>query len=107
MAAYAASVTLNHRRTQIFGSGLKIIYGSVNVSNYNQTLAEITDITDHFKGTPTVVIESVSDGGYWGTWVAASKAIKCWIQTGTAAAAAQLSSDTDAGAFNFIAIGKP
>jgi len=102
MAAYAAAVTLNHRRTRTIDSGLKVIYGSVNVSNYNQTLAEITGITGHFKGTPTVVLESLSDNGYGGTWVAASGSIKCWSAENT-----QMSNDTDAGAFNFIAIGSP
>jgi len=113
MAAYAATATLEHpgKSERLHLSRLGIAYGQVNVTNYNSTLVEITGITNLFRSDPTVVVilDGPSDEGYHGTWVQASGSIKCWAGVDASATAdgpeVELTDDTDAGSFNFLAIG--
>ena len=81
--------------------GYKMITGSINLTNYNATLAEITAITGKFKAAPRVILEGISSGGHLVTWVAASKAVKALVSTTGAEAA----TDVNVGTINFIAIG--
>lgn len=109
MAAYAATVTLDLPKTKrIPGSGLGFMTGTVDVTNYNSTLAAITDITNRFKGSVTVLLNSISDNGYWGHWVDASSSVKCFIGDYSNASdgpALEAPDDTDIGAFHFVAFG--
>ena len=88
MAAYAATVTLAQRSAAKFGNGgFKQVSGSVAISNYNQTAAEITGITGEFRSTKfTVVCDGISSGGYLVRWSAADKAFKAYSAAGTFAA---------------------
>lgn len=116
MAAYAATVTNDDKDFHRVGVGLGIMRGSVDLTNYNTTLAELTGITGFFKEKPTVIIDGVSDNGYLGHWVKATGAIKCYYptiasdQTPTAdivaAAGSQVVNDVDVGVFNFVAFGR-
>lgn len=103
MAAYASSVALSDRAAQkLAGSPLRIVRGVLTVSNYNQTLAEITGITKYFKGTPTVVLGGVFSGGnHIGQWVPASKSVKAWVTT----TGAEVASDVNIGTVPFVAWG--
>ena len=111
MAAYAATVTIQGKKAWRTGPGsFGILRGTVNVTNYNTTLAEITGISKKFRDTPTVILNSISSLGHCGEWVAASKSIKCWFptqQTGGAGnrAGIEAATDTNIGVFSFIAIG--
>lgn len=79
MAAYAAAVTLADNGAQVLaGTPLRILRGRVDVTNYNSTLAAITDITKYFKSTPQVILGGVSDNGYLVAWVPGSSSIKAW-----------------------------
>ncbi|TXH53946.1 MAG: hypothetical protein E6Q97_11900 [Desulfurellales bacterium] len=103
MAAYASSVTLDDAGPLRFAnSQMKMIRGVLTISNYNQTLAEITGITKYFKGTPTVLLGGAFSGGnHVGFWVAASKSVKAYVtSTGS-----QVASDVNMGTVPFVAIG--
>ena len=107
MAAYASTTTLDQLRAQPIGKGIGVIYGTVDVTNYNATVAEITDITEKFRGTPTVLLASCSDNGFLGSWDDSGLAVKCWAPTSAGAGAGtECSTDDDAGAFQFMAIGR-
>ena len=109
MAAYAATVHLDvPKAKRIPGTGFGFITGTVDVTNYNSTLAEITAITKRFKSNITVILSSLSDIGYWGTWVDGDKAVKCFLgdyNNGSDGPAIQLGNDIAAGAFHFVAFG--
>src|SRR4030066_7599 len=79
MAAYAATVTPADRVAQkLLPTPLAIIRGTVNITNYNPTLAEITGITKFFRTTPNVLLGGFTTNGYACSWIPASKSIKCW-----------------------------
>jgi hypothetical protein len=80
MAAYAATVVLAHRRPFRIGNSISMVRGTVDVTNYNQTLAEITAITKKFRDptTVTVLLGGLTDNGYLVAWIPASKSIKAW-----------------------------
>lgn len=81
MAAYAATVTLTDTTSHRLIPGLRIVMGTVDVTNYNTTLAEITDITKHFRDAPTVLLGGISDNGFLVAWNSSSKAVKAWYPT--------------------------
>lgn len=116
MGAYAATVTLDHRSAAKFGNGgYKFLSGQVAVTNYNQTLAEITGISNQFKSVRRVVCDNVSSTGYLCRWVPASKSLKFFYPTAAsdqtptadipAGPATEVASDTDVGIVNFFAFG--
>jgi len=109
MAAYASSVTLDAPHSKPVGVGVRMIRGTVDVTNYNTTLAEITGITEHFRDTPTVIVGGTTDNGYLVSWVAASKALKAWkfdYDAVADGAAIEAVTDTDIGAVSFVAFGR-
>lgn len=116
MAAYAATVTLSVPKTAKLGDAQGVLHGSVDITNYNQTLAEVTGITGYFRGAPTVICDGISDAGYLIRWDATSKSFKAFYPTDAsdqtptadivAAPATQVASDVDVGAVNFIAFGR-
>lgn len=110
MAAYAATVTSLMDRAvkvdQVVGIGM--FAGRCNVTNYNQTLAEIKAITDKFKDMIAVVTDGASDSGYVFHWVDASGAFKVYHADYDAVADGALieaPTDTDVGEVNFVAYG--
>lgn len=108
MAAYAATVTLNQRVPIKLPGGIGMVTGKVDVTNYNQTLAEITGITKFFRAAPTVILGGVSDSGFHGRWDATAKAVKVYTGDNDNAAdgpSVQAASDVDAGEFDFVAFG--
>lgn len=117
MAAFAQTTTLDQRLPSKMASqpGNKILSGLINITNYNTTTVEITDITKYFKTTPRVVLSGVSSLGYLVTWVPATKTVKAWyptnaITSGTyvtsvAAPGTEVANDVNVGTVNFIAIG--
>ena len=88
MAAYAATVTSTMKRAvkvdQITGFGM--FMGRCDVTNYNQTLAEITDISKKFGTLMEVVVSAISDNGYLMRWCKVGKAFKAYYPTAVAAA---------------------
>lgn len=104
MAAYAYSASLDQTYSQKTGGnqGLRILTGTVDVTNYNTTQAAITEITSQFKHLYDVQL-SISDNGFFGRWTGTS--IEVWEATGNAGAAEEADVDDDAGVFQFVAIG--
>lgn len=102
MAAYAATVTLNTKvvnKTRGSG-GLAVLYGSVALSNYNSTRAEITGITGYFRGAP-IVVAGMTSTGHLVNWDVASKAFKARVSS----TGAEVANDVDCGTFHFVAMG--
>lgn len=82
MAAYAATVTVpDLKAKKLAATGLGILRGTINLSNYNATLAEITGITNLFRSAPTVLLGGISTNGYLVAWDATAQAVKAWYPT--------------------------
>lgn len=108
MAAYAATVTLDFPNPKGLTPFLDIVTGTIDVTNYNTTLAEITGITKLFRTVFAVVVDGPTDAGYILEWNNTSSAFKAWqadYSTSVDGPLVQLASDTDAGACKFIALG--
>ena len=116
MAAYASTVTAVMKRAvkidQVLGIGMFV--GECNITNYNTTLAEITDISKKFKSV-LAVVAAVSDSGFLFEWIDATKSFKAVTPTNVsdqtptadiaAAGAAEAATDVDVGSAHFIAYG--
>jgi hypothetical protein len=111
MAAYAATVVSPLRKPlKLFAKdpGVEIYYGTVDITNYNTTSAEITAITGKFRSAPVVIVSGVSDNGYGCRWDATDKSIHAYTydyDAGADGAAIEASNDTDIGVVHFIAVG--
>ena len=103
MAAYASSVVIADAGPQrISGSPIRVLRGTLTVSNYNSTLVEIAGITGRFRTTPTVILGGVFSGGnHVGQWNAASKSVKAWVTT----TGAEVANDVNIGSVQFVAFG--
>lgn len=100
MAAYATTTTVKGKKAAKVAPNLAVITGQVALSNYNSTLAEITGITKNFRSLHSVV-GAISSNNKICTWIAASKAFKCYVpNTG-----AEVANDQDCGTIDFIATG--
>lgn len=104
MAAYAATVALSIPHGVQVAPNINMIMGSVDITNYNSTLAALTAISGAFRGNYAVVLSSISDNGYYVSWVAASNSIKAW-QSLTADASTEVADDVDIGEVSFVAFG--
>ena len=116
MAAYAQTTVVDFDRAERISRNFGVVTGSVDVTNYNQTSTEITDITNKFTGTnPRVVVDGISDNGYLMRWDTTDKSIHAFYPTDAsdqtptadivAAAATEVANDVDVGVVNFHAIG--
>lgn len=107
MAAYAATVTPAAQSVRKLPNGFGLIFGQCNITNYNQTLVEITGITKFFKAaTLQVISEGVTSNGYCVKWDTAGKSFKSYA-TGAAAGNAmqQTANDVNIGSVSFVAFG--
>lgn len=71
MAAYASTVTLDRSRMERISRNYGFVIGKCDITNYNTTGAEITDITKFFNDTTTpirVINDGMSDNGYIVRW---------------------------------------
>jgi hypothetical protein len=80
MTAYTATVTLDSRPGRLGNSPFGVVGGTCNLSNYNQTLAELTTITKAFlpSGLLRVVADGLSSNGYAVKWDTTGKAFKAY-----------------------------
>lgn len=106
MAAYAKTVTLmSPVAKKIAGTGLSMLTGQINVTNYNPTMAEITEIIGKFRSQPNVILTGQTSLGYGATWDRTSKSVKCWKTTTVGSPNIELAADVNAGVVEFIAVG--
>jgi hypothetical protein len=68
MAAYAETTTLVLDRAERISRNLALLVGKCDITNYNTTGAEITDITKYFKTILRVICDGMSDNGYAVRW---------------------------------------
>ena len=94
MGAYASTVTLDHPTAmRLASNNFKLLSGQCNITNYNQTGAEITGITKFFGAdAPRVISDGFSTNGYMIRWNRTDKCFHAYYPTkaitpaGTAAA---------------------
>ena len=99
MAAYAHTTTLEVPTAERISRDLGLIIGQCNLTNYNDTKPEITEITGRFTRLVRVIC-STSESGYPVSWEADAKAFKAFKEVGDEA-----DDDTDIGVIHFVAIG--
>ncbi len=104
MAVYAATVTLAIPHGVQVAPNINMIMGDVDITNYNNVLVALTDISSAFRGNYAVILNSISDNGYYVSWVAVSNSIKAW-QSLTADASTEVADDVDIGKVSFVAFG--
>lgn len=88
MAAYAATIVTPMKNAERISRSLGVYAGKCAVSNYHQTLAQITAITKFFKptgaagsfahGIISVDIVNPSELGYLANWDYTTGCFKCW-----------------------------
>lgn len=81
MAVYAATVTLDSPTPGRLGNTpFGVIGGTCDLTNYNQTLAEITAITGMFLpgGKIRVIADTLTSNGYAVKWDTTGKAFKAY-----------------------------
>ena len=101
MTAYAATTTIRSPKIIRQLGGMGLVFGRINVTNYNQTLAEITAITSKFKSaTLEVLLGGNSSNGYIVAWDTTSKAVKAWYPTKAITPAGSISAPTFTGTAN-------
>lgn len=83
MAAYASTVTLDHPTAlRLASNNFKLLSGQCNITNYNQTGAEITGITKFFGGdAPRVISDGFSTNGYMIRWNRTDKCFHAYYPT--------------------------
>lgn len=109
MAAYAYTASIyTPTPKQLLGyPGMRVLFGEVNITNYNQTtLPEIVEITKKFKSAVasiSVVCSGVSNGAVKQlvAWSDADKSFRCYVPT----TGVETATDVNVGAVHFIAIG--
>jgi len=68
MADYAQTTTLDVPKQERVSRELGLVCGKCDVTNYNQTGVEITDITNRFRSLLRVICDGVSDNGFLVRW---------------------------------------
>jgi len=86
MAAYASTVTLDTPKAQRVSRDYGMIIGKCDITNYNTTGAEITDITKFFKDDTIsirVINDGLSDNGYLVRWNTTDKCFHAFYAADT------------------------
>lgn len=106
MTAYTATVTSKMKRAAKIDAitGFGMFVGRVNLTNYNTTLAELSEITGKFRDV-LVVIAGTAEGGDWLEWIDASGSFKAHVSDSVTGITEEVTTDVDVGEFDFIAIG--
>jgi len=99
MAAYAATVTLQQPHVRKIGDGVAIAHGIVTITNYHQTLVEITAISALVKTGAYTIIGGSLATGYTIRWNTTSKSFEAWNGS------TQCASDVAVGAAPFVVFG--
>lgn len=81
MADYAATVTLDLPRTERISQNLGALPGKCDLTNYNQSGEELTDITNYFRTMLLCVCEGLSDNGYIPRWDRTDKCFHAFYPT--------------------------
>jgi len=109
--AYTATVTLDTPKPERGTRNYGLITGTVDITEYNSTLVEITGITKFFHDdtiSVTVAPAGATDEGYVLSWSATDKAFKAYqgdYSSSTDGPLTEVSDGTDVGAVKFIATG--
>lgn len=83
--SYTASVTLTPRKTERISRSFGMVHGTCDITSYNQTGAEITDITGYFHTDPVVICDGMTDNGYIVRWNTTDKCFHAFYPTNASA----------------------
>ena len=75
MAAYASTVTLTFPTPIKINKYLWVLTGKIDVTNYNQTGAEITAISGEFNKVIRIICDGISDNMYLTRWNTTDKCV--------------------------------
>ena len=101
MAAYAVTTVLDFPRAKRVSKGLFMISGYIDITNYNTTPVEITDITSKFRTVLSVICTSMSGNGYLAKWLVDDKSFLCaYPRAAQAAVTTDMITITASGAAN-------
>ena len=106
MAAYAATVTADIPHAERISRNYGMLIGKCDITNYNTTGAEITDITRYFDDTTTsvrVICDGLSDNGYVVRWNTTDKCFHAYYPTAAQNATLTITDD-DSAASNGVAV---
>lgn len=81
MADYAETTTVDTPDAERATRNLAILTGQTDLTNYNQTGAEITDLTKHFKSVLRVICDGLSANGYIIRWDTTDKCFHAFYPT--------------------------
>ena len=108
----AHAVTIDGRRANILHRVTRrgVLTGKIDITAYDNTNPEITEITRYFRQIDRVVF-GTSDSGYIAEWKDSTKGIIAWAptqETGVVAnrSGAVAANGVDVGEFDFIAFGQ-
>ena len=102
MAAYASTTTLDHPTAmRLASNNFKLLSGQCDITNYNQTGAEITGITKFFGAdAPRVISDGFSTNGYMIRWNRTDKCFHAFYPTKAITPAGSVSAPTFTGTAN-------
>lgn len=109
--AYIATFTADAPKPDRIGRNYGLVTGTVDITSYHATLAEITDLTKFFIDNTITITAApcgITDNGYFVTWVGSSGAFKAWKGDYSASVDGPLvecANDLDVGAFKVIVTG--
>lgn len=106
MAAYAYTAVLHEKTNKLLGGfpGMKVVSGTVNVTNYNGTTpVAITEISSKFKSNYVVMLTPIGTGAITldPSWDSTNSTIRFTVTTTGVA----LADNAAGGTVGFIAIG--
>lgn len=110
--AYVASVTKDTEHSKSLAGGtVRFLFGECNITSYNTTLIEITDITNYFRNVPRVLVFSFSSNGYIVHWNKSAQAFDAFYHvpatlTVGPSIAVEVANGVDVGTIDFWAIGR-
>jgi len=103
MGAYAETTTFDLPRVEKISNNLGIISGECDLTNYNTTGAEITDLTGKFKSILRVICDGMSKNGFIPRWNATDKCFHAFYPVTAHTHTISLSATHAGGAIELVA----
>lgn len=103
--AYEETTTIDYKTAERMSQNLAIVMGKTDITNYNQTGVEITDITKYFKTLKRVFSDGASDNNYVIRWNTTDKCFHAFKCPNADSALSEVANGVDVGEVNWMAIG--
>ena len=104
--AYVETTTIDYKTAERISQNLAVVMGKTDLTTYNTTGVEITDITKYFKTLKRVIADGFSDNLYGVRWNTTDKCFHAFAAEGTDSEPfLEVANGVDVGEINWIAIG--